>query len=274
MSQSVHLVRCIVVLTGVLALASGCAHPLVVKNLDTYQVSGSMAQATKKSIGVTATCATYNDQLILNGVADNLRRYAGSVVTPYTKGDDQKVDVVANIDLRSQYDGSGVNFLITWPGFLIWTPAWNGYVYHIRHDFDITLRDGESDDTIETFSIPVALSVRHADMNRTALAEVGGWFFWSVPAFIGGFIHIGYDRNVSQLEAKEVAPVLGDFVAQEIVRRIPSDKAKASAEKETPTDEPQTTLDASLRALHKLKEDGLITQDEFDVQKKSLLEKY
>lgn len=305
MSQSVRSVRCVLMLTGILALASGCSHPLVVKNIDAYRVSGTMAQATKKSIGVVPSSANYNDQVILNGVSDSLRRYASTVVTPYAKGGDNKVDIVANIDLRSQYDGSGINFLIDWPGFLIWTPAWNGYVYSIKHNFSIRLEDGKSDTTLDTFNIPVDLNIRHAAMNRTWLAESGWWLLWSAPALIGGIMHTEYDPNVTPLEAREVAAPLGDFVAQEIVRRIPSGKTKATIEEKAPssdleslpatpgvtgetivtaerppTDEPKTTaeptstLATSLRELSKLKDDGLITQEEYDAKKKSLLEKY
>lgn len=273
MSKSVRLVGFAMVM-AVVALASGCAHPLVIKNIDTYRVSGSTAQATKKSIGLIPAAGGHHDEVILNGVADSLRRYSGEVVMPYAKGSEHKVDVVANVDLHSQYDGSGINFLIDWPGFLIWTPAWNGYVYRIQHNFSVRLVDGTSDATLDTFNIPVDLDVRHAAMNRTWLAESGWWLLWTVPALIGGIVHTEYDPNVTPLEAREVAAPLGDYVAQEIVRRIPSGGTKQTPKKEASTDEPKSTLDASLRELKKLKEDGLITQEEFDAKKKSLLEKY
>lgn len=275
MSKSIQSVSRIAALAGILALASGCAHPLVVKNIDTYRVSGGMAQTTSKSIGVVSTTASYDDQVIMNGVADGLRRCSEKVVAPYSKGSERKVDVIANIGLLSQYEGSGVNFLISWPGFLIWTPAWNGYVYNIKHNFSVRLENGKTDATLETFNIPVDLDIRHAAMNRTALAECGGWFFYSVPCLIGGIFHIGYDDNVTPIAAKEVAAPLGDFVAQEIVRRIPKGSMQAETTKsDAVKPESKTSLDASLRELNKLKEDGLITQEEFDVKKKSLLEKY
>ena len=283
MGKSINWVRCVVLLAGVLALTSGCAHPLVVKNIDSYRAFGTTPQATEKSIGFVTTASMYSDQVILNGVADSLRRYSRSVVTPYVKGGKSDVDVVANVDLRSSFDGSGINFLIDWPGFLIWTPAWNGYVYKIKHNFSVRLEDGKSDATLDSFNIPVDLDVRHAAMNRTWLAESGWWLLWSVPALIGGIMHTEYDPNVTPLEAREIAAPIGDFVAQEIVRHIPATGSKAVSEtkesKAVTEDEgvkadSQRSLDSALRELGKLKEDGLITQDEFDAKKKSLLEKY
>lgn len=274
MRKYVQSMSCVIVLAGILTLASGCAHPLVVKNMDAYRVSGTTAQTTKKSIGVVPTSGSYYDQVILNGVADSLRRYSIEVVMPYAKGGERKVDVVANVDLHSQYYGSGINFLIDWPGFLIWMPAWHGYVYSIKHNFSVRLEDGKSDATLDTFNIPVDLNIRHAAMNRTWLAESGWWLLYSVPALIGGIVHTEYDPNVTPLEAKEVAAPLGDYVAQEIIRRIPAGANKVAVEKKATTDEPKTTLGGSLRELNKLKEDGLITQEEFDAKKKSLLEKY
>jgi len=221
------------------------------------------------------TVGSYHEQVILNGVADSLRRYSSEVVMPYVKGGERKVDIVANIELHSQYDGAGINFLIDWPGFLIWTPAWNGYVYRIRHNFGVRLENSKSDTTFDTFNIPVDLDVRHAAMNRTWLAESGWWLLYSVPALIGGIVHTNYDPNVTPLEAKEVAAPLGDYVAQEIIRHIPGVRTKTATEKSAITTDPKTTtLDTALRELNKLKEDGLITQKEFEAKKKSLLKKY
>ncbi len=96
-------------------------------------------------------------------------------------------------------------------------------------------------------------------------------------------MHTEYDPNVTPLEAREIAAPIGDFVAQEIVRHIPATGSKAVSEtkesKAVTEDEgvkadSERSLDSALRELGKLKEDGLITQDEFDAKKKSLLEKY
>ena len=49
------------------------------------------------------------------------------------------VDFIVKLDIPTEYKGSGWNFLINFPGFLIFTPAWNGYVYKVNHTVDILL---------------------------------------------------------------------------------------------------------------------------------------
>ena len=222
MSSSFQPVRCVAVLAGVLAIASGCSHPMVVKNIDAYRVEDGRVSPTRKSIGVVSPTLSTDDQLIVNGVVDGLRKYSDDVVMPYRKETDPKVDVIATVDLQSQYEGSVANFLISWPGFLVWAPAWNGYVYNIKHDFSVYLEDVQSEGVMDSFDVPVNLDIRHAAMNRTWVAETGGWLLpgLSAVALVGGIIHTGYDQNVTPIAAKEVAAPVGDFVAQEIVRRI------------------------------------------------------
>jgi len=67
-----------------------------------------------------------------------------------------------------------LNFLINWPGFLIFMPAINGYIYEANYDVEVTLTEAAGDSKIDTWSIPIRLNLRHAAMNRT-WTEVG-WF--------------------------------------------------------------------------------------------------
>lgn len=191
---------------------------MVVKNIDAYRVEERSVSPIRKSIGVVSPTPSIDSQLILNDVVDGLRKYSDDVIMPYR----QEVDVIAAVDLRSQYEGSVANFLISWPGFLVWAPAWNGYVYNIKHDFGVHLEDGRSEGVMDSFDVPVNLDIRHAAMNRTWVAETGGWLLpgLSAVALVGGIIHTGYDKNVTPLAAKEVAAPVGGFVAQEIIRRI------------------------------------------------------
>jgi len=254
MSNIIRPVCYAAVLAGVLAFVSGCSHPMVVKNIDSYRVADGMVQPIRKSIGVVIPTSSYDDHLILNGVVDGLRKYSDEVVVPYRKEIDPEVDVIASVDLESQYDGSGVNFLISWPGFLVWAPAWNGYVYNISHDFSVRLEHGTSNDMIDSFDVPVDLDIRHAAMNRTWLAETGGWLLpgMSAVALVGGIVHTGYDKNVTSIEAKEVAAPVGDFVAQEIVRRIAKESERdETINSEIINPELETSTYSSVHALNK-----------------------
>jgi hypothetical protein len=183
----------------------GCSHSLTVRNIDSYQAAGTtLTQPT--TISVTPSYKNESDRVIIEGVTDNLRRHA-NIVSPYYRNSSQKVDVVVDIDLSSRYGGSVANFFITWPGFLFFIPALNGYVYAIDHDFRIGIQDGNTQNKqIDSFAVPVSLNIRHADMGRTAWAEAGGWLApgLSGVAFLSGFFHIKYDSDVTPLEAAAV----------------------------------------------------------------------
>jgi hypothetical protein len=219
-----------ILIVACLGLGTGCSHPLTVKNLGKYDVSRATAMTTPKTIGVVADQSNIHDDRIADGIIDNLRRYAREVVAPYHNRSQVDVDVVAKIDIDSEYLGSGQNFWIDFPGFLVWYPAMNGYVYTINHDFNIRLEDGATQGELKSFTVPVNLDIRHAAMNRTWLAESGWWApGWGITAALGGLIHMDYDRNVTPLAAEKVAQPIGDYVAQEIVKRICArDMARAS----------------------------------------------
>lgn len=212
-------------ISSLIIILSGCAHPLVIKNIGEYRVSSSSVIGTDKRIGIKSQYNNDNEQIIIEGIADNMRRYSGKVVYPYTESSAIAVDVIADIELQSKYKGSTANFFITWPGFLIWTPAWNGYVYKIDHNFKIRLEDGSSNSKMGSFSVPVSLDIRHSAMNRTWIAETGGWLLpgYSAVALIGGIFHMEYDNNVTPIAAREISEPVGRYIAQKIVHHITND---------------------------------------------------
>ncbi len=92
------------------------------------------------------------------------------------------------------------------------------YVYKVNYDIDILLSRASDNKTIDSFSLPLHLDVRHADFNRT-WTEIS-WLEVGAIAFIGGIVFTGYDDNVSPLVAEKIQTPIGDYIAQEIVSRI------------------------------------------------------
>jgi hypothetical protein len=137
---------------------------------------------------------------------------------PYAPTSEKEVDVVVNIDVQTEHDGSGWNFLINFPGFLIFAPAWNGYIYEVKYTINVAIRKAGSKDVIDQFKLPLALDVRHASYNRT-WTEVS-WFEVGIIALVGGFVFIGYDDHVTPLVSDKVETPLGKYIAQDIVKRI------------------------------------------------------
>ena len=256
-----------------IGLCSGCAHPLVVKNLDRYQTGTANSLTRPLTIGIAPQDGLHGptDQKLATAIAGQLGAFKANVVMPYT-ANAKDVDVVAAIGVDSKFEGSGWNFLINWPGFLIFTPAWHGYVYKVSHDIHVQLNRGTDNEPIDTFTLPVSLDVRHADINRTwtecSYFEVG------LIALVGGVVFIDYDNKVTPLLAEKVSTPIGTYVAQEIVGRLnkydgfdgaapKANSSKASAASKTVTER--------LAELKALKDSGSLTDEEYQAKRQALI---
>lgn len=214
-----------IVLMGMLFI--GCSHTLEIKNLDSYRTMSMQRCEKPISIGVaTPAESDIHVQRLVKATGMALARYsAGEIVCPYIQQGNKKVDVVANMTVKQEYKSSGWNFLINWPGFLIFTPAWHGYVYKVNYDLDILLSEASENKRIDSFSIPVRLDIRHADMDRT-WTEIG-WLEWGIIPLIGGIVFAStYDPDVTPLTLDKIEQPVGDYIAQEIISRINAFKPK------------------------------------------------
>lgn len=201
--------------TLILALAitlAACSHPLEIKNLSAYQPTHKTF-AKSLAIGVTSTNTIQNGRKLVDGVAHNLRFYSQRVFYPASPG--QPYDLLADISISSRHKGSLANFFISFPGFLVWAPAWNGYVYRPGYDINVDLRQG--DQIVDSFTVPVDLNVRHADIDRT-WTELS-WLESGILAFVGGIVFTTYDQDVTPEVETAAQQQLGNYLAQEILRR-------------------------------------------------------
>jgi len=82
-------------------------------------------------------------------------------------------EYTAKIDVHPKYRGRGHNFWINWPGFLVWAPAWHGYIYEINWDMDLTLTAGTNSVPLEKFSLPI-FSTSASRHHRTWSELAGG----------------------------------------------------------------------------------------------------
>lgn len=209
--------------------STGCTHRLEIKNLTDYRATSIGSLSRRISIGVVTDEDDVTVKRLLHDIATELQKY-GDVVMPYTNGG-KKVDLVADIRVKPEYRGSGANFLVNFPGFLIWAPAWHGYNYHVNYQIEVSLTDGANSDKIDQFSLPVKLNIRHAEMDRT-WTEVS-WFEVGVIALIGGIYSTKYDDDVTPLVAEAAGKTLGEYVSSEIVARINASGRFAMAQTDT-----------------------------------------
>lgn len=104
-------------------------------------------------------------------------------------------DLILSIDTHCEYRSSGWNFLINFPGFLVFAPAWNGYVYRADIATDVTIQDVDGD-VLEHAHVLVSYNIREGDADRVVLAHVS-WLEVGVLAFVGGIYNARtFDRDL------------------------------------------------------------------------------
>ena len=169
---------------AITVLTSGCAHPLVVKNISMHKPMAVSSQASDVKIGFSAATTVPEEDRFISAIVNALKLDGFKITYPFFLSEEHRhmVDYIVKLTTSSEYKGSGWNFLINWPGFLLWTPAWHGYDYRAIFGFDVDITDTKTNKEFPRLSVPVDLDIRHADMNRT-WTEVS-WFEWSLIAFI------------------------------------------------------------------------------------------
>ena len=204
----------------VLMVSSGCAHTLEVKNLDLYKAPFVNSQETKAKIGMIGVTSSPEEERLLMAAANALKRDGFRVEYPFFISDANKnaVDFTVKVSTSSACEASGWNFLINWPGFLIWTPAWHGYDYRAIYSFDVDITDTHAGTAFPRLSIPIDLDIRHAAMNRT-WTEIS-WLEWSAIAFVGGIIFIRYDHSVTPLLINAIETKIGDYTSSKIASTL------------------------------------------------------
>lgn len=200
-------------------LVSGCSHQLQVKNLHLYQAESVDSPAVNSRVGITGNISSLEDNRMVHAIADSLKKNGFRVVQPYyANQNSEPVDYVINVSTLSEYKGSGWNFLINFPGFLIFTPAWHGYNYKADFDYNVDITKTQNNEKLPRLSVPVHMDIRHAAMNRT-WTEIS-WVEFGAIALIGGIVFIRYDNNVTPLLIDKTEYKIGDYVAGKITKAI------------------------------------------------------
>ena len=200
-------------------LLSGCSHRLEIKNISDFQSDSINPLSKPLSIGIIFDGSDSSTKRIVKGVANSLQMYSTRTYYPFSPNGIQKADIIVKMDIPTEYEGSPANFFINWPGFLIWTPAWNGYVYKVNYPVKVQLINGSDNKTFGEFDLPINLDIRHASIGRSWSAGCG-WFFWTVSAFVGGFVVTNYDTIITPLVVDQAHDTLGKYIADEIISRI------------------------------------------------------
>lgn len=188
-------------LLGFTSLLTACSHELQVKNLQMYAASTHLGTTEPKPfVAVVPFDGTPDEVFYHNALVERLAqdRSISKLQTdyvPHGRSGDADPDLVVSIELTTIYRSSGWNFLINWPGFLIFTPAWNGYVYYADITTEVNVDDLDGK-IVSRSSTPISYSIRQAEMDRTIFTGLT-WFEVSALAFGGGIYNANtFDRDI------------------------------------------------------------------------------
>ena len=224
--------RGIAALIATAALA-GCTHTMSVRNLDDY-VKTTPAPARPLTIVLEDRSQSPDEHADFTFVHEALATHP-AVRTVFV-GTEVPADVVpdATIAIRPHpaYHGSWCNYPITFPGFLLFTHAWNGYVYSADLATEVEVREDGRPAT--TRAIDTRYRMRHCTLKRGALAS-SGWYTpgWGGLNAVIGFFMIRYDAGSTGPFQKEVRAAYGSYVANSIVEllngQVPPPKKQVDA---------------------------------------------
>jgi hypothetical protein len=211
-------------LIAVALLTTGCSHTLEVKNIGLYKPEFVSTPPNPPLVGLSMATSSPEEERLVMAVANALKRDGFKITYPFypTEENLRSVDYLVKLTTSSQYKGSGWNFLINWPGFVLWTPAWYGYKYRVVYGFDADITDTRTSAMLPRLSMPVDLDIRHADLGRT-WTEVS-WLEWSAIAFIGGLIFTRYDADITPELVDRTEQKIANYVASKIAVALTSNQ--------------------------------------------------
>lgn len=216
------------VLLAVAFAATGCSHAMRVTNLDEYRIAPTAPLLPSRTIGVTsANLADPATRGYVEAIYEGLRRDASfaRVLYPFDARMQHEADVVIDVAVAPSYSGKGSNFLVNWPGFLIFAPAIWGYGYVATIDTQVAIRTREG--AAHSLAVPTRYSFRQAEIDRT-WTQIG-WLEMGIIPLIGGLAFTQYDVDVTPEFVTKVAPTYGGYVAQRIRESLVALPPAASA---------------------------------------------
>ena len=216
---------------GVLLLC-GCYHTLELVNIDYYSV-GKTNWAPKKfgRIFIDAQTSTVSSKRFEGEFVKALEaRTEGQVRNDSFLVKKNADDLTLSFTVREVLDGKMSNFAISWPGYIIFTPAWYGYGYVAQYKVNVEIYVGDSPAPVQSLFIPINLEMRHADFGRTWAATGFGWISNLFP-LINGFYCTTYDTDITNDFYRQAFGRIAEYAADEVIREIRKiDFAAAAAE--------------------------------------------
>jgi hypothetical protein len=210
-----------------LLLAMGCTHNLRITNEEANKpLQVRPAKAVK--IGFV-----YSEDALINSVIEemSLNPMVKEAKKGYQIGSAVEVDYVSELTNTMNYSASGQNFLITIPGFLIFTHAWLGYKYYVDIDTQSKLLDAKGN-VLSEQKITTPYEFRFTSFPRGAAASCIGWLTpgWGIIDIIPGIIFAtSYDDRANPELIDKVKPSYKSYVSSKLLEQIAAVQNNASS---------------------------------------------
>ena len=206
------------VVFAILLIMMGCTHSLRITNEETL-----VPPQTKPSNAVKLGFVKTEDKLINSVINEiSLNMACKEANKDYQNGLGIEVDYVSDLSASMKFRASGQNFLITIPGFIVFTHAWLGYKYYIDIDTQSKLLD-TTGNTLSEATIITPYEIRYTSFARGAWSSLIGWF---TPGFglidiIPGIIYSGdYDDRATPEFIEKAKPSYSTFVSAKLLEQV------------------------------------------------------
>ena len=205
---------------------SACSHQLEIKNEHLYSCATKICNIEKKPIVAILPFSGSQDDLFYFNAIVNRLSMAPNIKEFYTDynpsregSSENRPDFILSVRPSVKYESSGWNFPINWPGFLIFTPAWNGYVYSADIMTFIDIQD-KNGNVVNQIEIPMSYDIRQAEMDRTVFTGLT-WLEVSVLAFGGGIYNANvFDRDIIGAFQLQVKDNYTNYVMNELLSKV------------------------------------------------------
>jgi hypothetical protein len=132
----------------------------------------------------------------------------------------KRCDYAVDIRIEPRYEGSWVNFLLTFPGFILFAPSWNGYYYDAVMETRVCILDSKGKVLREVEESPV-FELNYMDFGRSFFAYSGWWMpGLGATSLLAAPYMATYDEDASSPLQDEIEDIYGQKIADRIVDAI------------------------------------------------------
>jgi hypothetical protein len=209
------------VLVGLLLMAvlmTGCTHALRITNEETFVPS-----QTKPSAAVKLGFLRSDDKLVNSVITEiSLSTAIKEAKKDYQMGSEMQMDYISDLSTTMKFRASGQNFVITIPGFMIFTHAWLGYKYYVDIDTQSRLLDPRGKVLNETI-ISTPYEIRYTSFGRGAASSLIGWFtpgYGLLDIVPGIKFSSDYDSRATPEFIEKAKPSYNAFVSSKVIEQI------------------------------------------------------